>query len=52
MIELIQEKLTAYNAANNLEENHAVKEILQDIALYIFRVCVAILKNSDLNHKY
>ena len=34
MIELIQEKLTAYNAANHLEENHAVKEILQDIALY------------------
>jgi len=34
LIELIQEKLTAYNAANHLEENHAVKEILQDIALY------------------
>jgi len=34
LIDLIQEKLTAYNAANPLEENHAVKEILQDIALY------------------
>ncbi len=34
MIDLIQEKLTACNAANQLEENHAIKEILQDIALY------------------
>lgn len=34
MIDLIQEKLTAYNAANQLEENHAIKEIIQDIALY------------------
>ena len=34
MIDLIQEKLAAYNAANHLEENHAIKEILQDIALY------------------
>jgi len=34
LIDLIQEKLTAYKAANPLEENHAIKEILQDIALY------------------
>ena len=34
MIDLIQEKLAAYNAANHLEENHVIKEILQDIALY------------------
>lgn len=34
MIDLIQEKLTTYNAANQLEENHAIKEILQDVALY------------------
>ncbi len=34
MIELIKEKLAAYKAANQLEEEHAVKEILQDIALY------------------
>lgn len=34
MIEIIQERLTSYNAANQLEEEHAVKEVLQDIALY------------------
>jgi len=34
LIELIQERLTSYNAANQLEEEHAVKEVLQDIALY------------------
>ena len=34
MIELIQQKLAAYNAANQLEEEYAVKEILQYIALY------------------
>ncbi len=34
MIELIQKRLTSYNAANQLEEEHAIKEILQDIALY------------------
>ncbi len=34
MIKLIQEKLASYNAANQLEEEYAVKEILQDIALY------------------
>lgn len=34
MIELIQERLASYNAANQLEEEYAVKEILQDIALY------------------
>lgn len=34
MIELIQAKLISYNPANQLEEEHAIKEILQDIALY------------------
>lgn len=34
MIDLIQERLTAYNPASQLEERHAIKEILQDIALY------------------
>nr|MDA3790229.1 nucleotidyl transferase AbiEii/AbiGii toxin family protein [Desulfobacula sp.] len=34
MIDLIQERLAAYKTANELEENHALKEILQDIALY------------------
>jgi predicted nucleotidyltransferase component of viral defense system len=34
LIEIIQERLTSYNAANQLEEEHAVKEVLQDIALY------------------
>lgn len=34
MIKIIQERLTAYDAANQLEEENAVKEILQDIALY------------------
>jgi len=34
LIELIQEKLVEYNAANQLEEEHAIKEILQEIALY------------------
>ena len=34
MIKLIQERLASYNAANQLEEEYAVKEILQDIALY------------------
>ncbi|MBU1340341.1 MAG: nucleotidyl transferase AbiEii/AbiGii toxin family protein [Proteobacteria bacterium] len=34
MIDLIQEKLTSYQPANQLEETHAVKEILQNIALY------------------
>ena len=34
MIKLIQERLASYNAANHLEEEYAVKEILQDIALY------------------
>jgi len=34
LIELIQERLASYNAANPLEEEYAVKEILQDIALY------------------
>ena len=34
MIELIQERLASYNAANQLEEEYAAKEILQDIALY------------------
>jgi len=34
LIDLIQEKLTTYNSANHLEENYAIKEILQNIALY------------------
>ncbi len=34
MIKLIQEKLAAYGPVNQLEEEHAVKEILQEIALY------------------
>ena len=34
MIELIQERLTSYEVANQLEEEHVIKEILQDIALY------------------
>jgi hypothetical protein len=34
LIELIQEKLASYKAANQLAEEHAIKEILQDIALY------------------
>ena len=34
MIDLIKKKLTAYGVANQLEEEHAVKEILQEIALY------------------
>lgn len=34
MIELIREKLDTYNVSNQLEEEHAIKEILQDIALY------------------
>ncbi|MCI5124040.1 MAG: nucleotidyl transferase AbiEii/AbiGii toxin family protein [Candidatus Electrothrix sp. AR5] len=34
MIDLIQEKLNSYHAANQQEEEHAAKEILQDIALY------------------
>lgn len=34
MIDLIQEKLASFKAANPIEENHAIKEILQDIALY------------------
>ena len=34
MIKLIQERLASYNADNQLEEEHAVKEIIQDIALY------------------
>nr|MBF0222954.1 nucleotidyl transferase AbiEii/AbiGii toxin family protein [Desulfobulbaceae bacterium] len=34
MIELIRNKLAAYGAVNQLEEELATKEILQDIALY------------------
>jgi hypothetical protein len=34
MIDIIQEKLRRYEAANALEEENAVKEILQEIALY------------------
>ena len=34
MIDLIKERLRRYAAANPLEEENAVKEILQEIALY------------------
>ena len=34
MIELIQRRLEAYRAANELDEQQATKEILQEIALY------------------
>jgi len=34
MIEIIRKKLAAYNTANQLQEEHATKEILQEIALY------------------
>ena len=34
MIELIQEKLNSHTAGNAVEEENAVKEILQEIALY------------------
>ena len=34
MIELIKQKIVAYKAVNQLEEEHALKEIIQDIALY------------------
>ena len=34
MIDIITQKLRQYDATNALEEEHAVKEILQEIALY------------------
>ncbi|MEX0583862.1 MAG: nucleotidyl transferase AbiEii/AbiGii toxin family protein, partial [Sneathiella sp.] len=34
MIELIQERLESYDAKNSLEEEQALKEIMQEIALY------------------
>ncbi len=34
MIQLIHQKLATYNVRNPLEEEHAVKEIIQEIALY------------------
>ena len=34
MIEIIQERLARYDAANPIEEEHATKQILQEIALY------------------
>ena len=34
MINIIEEKLASYDADNTLEEEHAIKEILQEIALY------------------
>lgn len=34
MIDLIQQRLETYSAANRLEEENATKEILQEIALY------------------
>jgi len=34
LIDIIQKRLGSYEVANQLEEEHATKEILQDIALY------------------
>ncbi len=34
MIELIQQRLDSYNAKNPIEEEQAIKEIIQEIALY------------------
>jgi len=34
MIELIQQRLDEYNAANSIEEEQAIKEIIQEIALF------------------
>ena len=34
MIDLVNERLRRYEAANPLDEENAVKEILQEIALY------------------
>lgn len=34
MIELIQQRLNEYNAANAIEEEQAIKEIIQEIALF------------------
>jgi predicted nucleotidyltransferase component of viral defense system len=34
MIEIIQQRLQRYRATNPLEEEHALKEILQEVALY------------------
>ena len=34
MIDIIRDKLRRYEAANALEEENAVKEILQEVALY------------------
>ncbi|MEX1251620.1 MAG: nucleotidyl transferase AbiEii/AbiGii toxin family protein [Hyphomonas sp.] len=34
MINLIQEKLRSYSASNRIEEENAIKEIMQEIALY------------------
>ncbi|MBL1241975.1 MAG: nucleotidyl transferase AbiEii/AbiGii toxin family protein, partial [OCS116 cluster bacterium] len=34
MIDIIQNKLASYEAANTLEKENATKEILQEIALY------------------
>lgn len=33
MIEIIQQRLHRYRVANLLEEEHALKEILQEVAL-------------------
>ncbi|MBU3919499.1 MAG: nucleotidyl transferase AbiEii/AbiGii toxin family protein, partial [Alphaproteobacteria bacterium] len=34
MIDLIQEKLRSYSASTRIEEENAIKEIMQEIALY------------------
>jgi hypothetical protein len=34
MIEIIQQRLDSYKASNSIQEEHAIKEIVQEIALY------------------
>jgi hypothetical protein len=36
MIEIIKDRLKKYDAANQIEEENAIKEIMQEIALYVF----------------
>ena len=35
MIDLVARRLASYNASDAIEEDHAVKEILQEVALYL-----------------
>jgi len=34
LISIIRKRLDSYNVSNQLEEEHAIKEIIQNIALY------------------